>query len=539
MAEDSDRELIARLESKHPRYQEKIAEWTEIEDVLYNKVNAKKKNYLPRGTQEKEELYSLRVMLSRFKPETPQQIQKVVAAVFEKQVTRPKKILNQYSDLLENADGCGTTFSEFLQDRLFNALGFGAEFVICDKEVTDDDGVTAWDYTSKNFKQTLEMVPEEAGRIRLVPYRIWQLVDWDVDARGEFNWIRVKDSERRKPTPDASGDELSVYTEWDRSSWRRYKVLEGKKKQLVEVASGDHNLGMVPIAVLWVRREGPMKYLSPAKTAIDYDLQNFLDDSDLRYDTFMHAHPTVKRKMDSEKGKNLVVGGGGVIDLLPQQNEDVEYLEYPTSATEQLRKNMAENSAGLRRSIGLDPLGQNDSNQAFRASGRARALSYSNTESKQLVKLSLRLQDFERRIFEICERWNVREENIHPAKRLIKESAQWNRDFTKVSTETLIDNFEMSKSLVQSETYSREVAQKIVDAMLPDISPEIREKIMREIEEADFSIKEIPMELDPEFGPDEDSPDQALNESENLKNNDEKEPERDSKSESGLPSRKN
>lgn len=532
MADNTDRKLIERLESKHPRYEEKSFEWQEVEDVLYNKVNSKKTQYLPKSAHEKQELYEFRVRMARFKPETPQQIQKVVSAVFERQVTRPKKILDQFADIIENADGCGTSLNEFMQDRLFNAMGFGADFVLIDKDPTEEDGVTSFDTTSKGFVETQDYLPEDVSRIRLIPYRIWQLVDWDLDRRGEFNWIRLSDKVYRKTSPDAPPQEITVYTEWDRTSWRRFEVLEGKKKSIVGYSEGNHNLGMVPVATLWVRREGPMKFLSPAKAAVDYDIQNFIDDADLRYDTYMHAHPTLKRRMSNEQAAEMVIGGTSVVDLNPSTNEDIEYLSYPTAATEQLRKNIAENQAGLRRAIGMDPLGQNDSNQAFRASGRARALSYSNTESKQLAKLSMRLQDFERRVFEICNRWEIREEDVHPAERTIKDTAAWNRDFTKVATETLIDNFEMSKPLVMSEEYSKEVAKKIVDSMLPDISPELRSKIFKQIEESDMSVEDVPMELDPEFGPGDESQDAAINESENLKSQDEKDPDRGSKDES-------
>lgn len=492
-------DTLERLEEVHPRAKSMADQWREIDDVVFDKVRHRPEDYLPRGDDEPEEGFELRKRLARFKAEVPGQMSKAVGAVFSTPPSRPDSVGSKFGDLIDNADGTGVDLNTFLEDSLFEALAFGASLILVDRPPTEietmengerrDTGAIR-EKTSKGFAEVEEIHERDEGEITLTRFKLSQATNWSVDKRGELNWIRIVDEDVRQPTPDVDPETVKVFWEWDRAAWRRWKVVErdqgdGKEKLLdAEIeAAGTHNLGIVPIAVMGIRRNGTaFSFESPIRFAYHYDIEMFQDWADIRYDTYMHAHPTKYRRTQRNKSELGQIGPNS--EILMEEGEDHGYLDYPTAATDQLRQNVEAELQGLKRASGIDPLGTSDSAAAMGASGRARVVSFTVGERRFLQRYSRACRNCETRIFEIAERWEeTTRENLTARDRLFEEAPAYSQRFDVSSPDELIGSWSETRTEINSETFDRETQKKIVDALLPDLSAETREEIMGQIED--------------------------------------------------------
>lgn len=473
---------VEALEQRHSIWTANQVTWKEIEDVLFDHIKNHTSDYIPRGEDEEPADYARRQRFARFKGELSPVIHRLIGAVMSRPPSRPEKITSEWGDFIENCDGCQTHLDQFMEDRLFEAFGFGATAILIDRPEVDEQGFTM-ERTFMGFKEVEVPRRVEADEIIAVPYRISQVVDWSVDRCGEFNWVRLMEMETRSETPHGKTKNFQVYREFDRQSWRVFEVeiIEGEKRAN-ETGSGDHGIGMVPLVVLYLQKEKPMSFYSPMRYAYQHDIANFVADADLQFDQWRFAHPTVIDYSAEESRTRVTVGPGAAIKRNPNQQEDLKLLEMSGSTLDQLRKSKEEAIIGLRRISGIDPLSSGNDPQGMNASGRSRAVSFSISEERHLRRASRALQNAERRIFEIGERWKSPRRDIGTQEQLNSETPTYPMVFTSAGTEGLIEQWLSTRGSINSETYDKQMQQKIVDSALGDVGSELRDEIMSEID---------------------------------------------------------
>lgn len=488
----TEKDLIERLEARNPIWEANQISWAEIEDVLFDHVKENPSRYIERGDEESVLDYERRIRFARFKGELSPILHRIVGAVTARPPSRPKSIVSKWSDFIENVDGCSTHIDQFLEDRLFEALGFGASAILIDRPMVNEDGFVA-EVTSKNFQPAVEVRPVEDTDLVAVPYRISQVVDWSLDRCGEFHWVRLYEETVESENIEEEPEPVEIYREFDRTAWRVFKITKqltstksfqvGHKKKVELVAEGNHNLGIVPLVILSLQKEKPMSFYSPMRYAYHHDIANFIADADLQYASWLHAHPTMVDFRSNDEATRLTVGPGAVIRRNPEFGEDVKYLDFPKSNSDQLRTNKIEAVDGLKRISGIDPLSGTQDPQSANVSGRSRAISFSISEERHLRRAAKSMAQAEQRFFEIAERWTTVDE-VPPSVRLLDDRVTYPQVFTSAGTEGLIEQWLATRSQIMSETYDQEMQVKIVDSALGDISAEKREKIVEEIEEA-------------------------------------------------------
>ena len=477
-------EVLANLEKRHPLWTKNKEFWAEITDVLHDGIRHNKEKYIAKGEEEDQADYELRLKMARFKGETASLIHRTVGASYSMPPTRDRKFLSKWASVIANCNMRGKTFDFFNQDRLFNALGYGAEAVLVESPRTNPNGQVVAD-TSKEFRSVPSVRMSGANEIKLTPFRIDQIVNWYCDDNGELHWLRTYSEYTRQLTPDSPEEEVGVYREWDRQSWRVFEVQKGDggEKKAVLMDQGDHNLGIVPFAFL-VPHEGdsPMDFESPVKYIYHYDIDIFTDWADLKWDTWRHAHPTLKDSRSKEGAAPKVpIGANARIDL--ERPEDIfEYVKYPSEASDQLRKNIAAAIHGMKRLAGHDPLGASDNPQALGASGLARTESFIIGEGRFLQRYSTALSSYEKRVFEIAERWGNTREDIPPEEEVNEFVTTYASEFTTTAIESLIESWRKTRAEINSEVYDRSMQRKIVSVLLRDMGPEDRRKMLKEIE---------------------------------------------------------
>ena len=481
------RELLKQLERRHPIWESNIVGWTEINDVLFDHVKDHAKRYIERGDDEEPSDYERRVRFSRFKGELAPVLHRLVGAVMSRPPTRPTELSSKWPDFIDNVDGCQTHIDQFLEDRLFEAFGFGASFILIDKPSVDSGGYNK-EYTSIDFEASEITRQVGDNEILAVPYKINQIVDWDVDRCGELHWIRICEESRRSTTPLEEPQKITIYREFDRSAWRIFEVrdvdnsVDGTTKIVELIGEGVHDLGIVPIAIVGLQRDSHMSFYSPMKYAYHHDISNYISDSDLQYSSWRHAHPTLIDYTSSDTRTRITVGPGATIRRNPEYNEEVKYLDFPKSMSDHLRENKRDAVEAIRRIAGIDPLSSN-SKSANVASGRSRAISFSVSEERHLRRAARALSNAEKRIFEIAERWISGESSHSPMESLNSYRSNYPLVFTNAGTEGMIEQWLATREAINSDTYDKVMQKKIIDSALGDISRDIRDLIHKEVEE--------------------------------------------------------
>lgn len=497
---DSQETLLKRLERRHPVWEEGEEQWGEIEDVVYDGVRRNLDRYLPRGGDETPNEYLMRRAFARFKGEMPTVLNRIVGAVLAKPPRRPDTVTKDFEEFFDDCDGCGKAFDAYIEDALFDSLAFGADFSIVDLPEIDIEAGAAFDQTSKGFQPEETVTPFSQLVPRLVKYRRHQLVDWDHDSCGEFHWIRVMEKMRRAPTPEMEPLKMEVYTEWDRIAWRKFEVivLENDRKVVRFAGSGFHNLGVVPIAMLWSQRSTFMRFEPFIKYSYHHDIEQFQSDADLRYNLWKHGGFTLLDGRDSDQRGRIALGPNSVVKYNASDGEEVEYLKPPGHVMEEFRKNKEESRAGIRRLSGIDPLGGSDEPLSFVASGRARNASFAISEERFLRKAARALERFEKRIYELLRRWDSPLDDIPPHQRLNNDTPTYPQRFNLEATDQQIGNWVEARKEINSDTLDREMQKQISESMLGTIPEEVRNKINGEIENNEIINKNaFPKETDP------------------------------------------
>lgn len=494
------KDIIDRLEQRHPIWEENNPVWREINDVLFDHVKRHVENYIERGDDEEPSDYERRIRFARFKGELAPVLHRLVGAVMSRPPTRPTELQNKWSDFIDNCDGCQNHLDQFLEDRLFEAFGFGASFILIDRPSVDEGGMLT-ETTSNDFKPAEYNRPVPDEEIIAVPYKIDQIVDWSTDRCGEFNWVRICEKNRRAETSMSEATEVTIYREFDRTAWRVFEVREaenaynGTEKVVELLGQGVHDLGIVPLAIVGLQKDKHMCYYSPMKYAYHHDIANYISDSDLQYSTWRHAHPTLVDYTSSDTITRVTVGPGATIRRNPEYNEEIKYLDFPKSMGDHLRQNKEDSVSAIKRISGLDPLSAS-SNANDRASGRSRAVAFSVSEERHLRRAAKALSTAEKRIFEIAERWTSTESNVPPTTSLNNYRTNYPLVFSNAGTEGTIEQWLATRTAINSETYDKEMQKKIVDSALGDISRDQRRAIHEEIDANSVIGEEIEMKND-------------------------------------------
>lgn len=482
------------LDRKHPVWERKMADWTAIDAVLFNRVEQNIEHFLPKGDQESPAAYTRRKGFARFKGELAPVVERLIGGVFSKMPTRPDSVADRWGMFLKNVDGSQQPLNAFLEDRLYELYGFGAAPFLVDRPALNENGMESVQ-TIKGFEHVVEEREVDDMEIRLVPFKLFQLTDWDVDDCGELNWLRVKQLKRRA-TP-MTVEKVTCYREYDRSGWRVFEVVEEDSEEgerVYLVGSGVHGIGIVPIVIPYIRRDDPMDFVSPFQYAHNYDLDQFRNDADLQYTSWLHAHPTIIDKRVDQSRTEITVGPHSRIECNPEYDESVEYLELNGSGLEQLRKNKTEASNGLRRTVGIDVIGDDQKVQGGE-SGRSKAMSFTMAEGRAIKKGADALQEAEKRMWEIAERWVSDREDVPPQESLSSIEVTYPSEFNMTTVEQLIAQLADGEAVVKSEEWRRQMMLRIVDASLGEIPADLRQRIEKEIEDADLSPPMNPLDM--------------------------------------------
>ena len=488
--------LFEKLDVKHPDFKEWEGEWERYRDVVGDALAAKT-DYLPRNKFEPEPQYDFRVELSQFVPESGLAIDRLIGALYKEKPKRDFKGTEEteLQRFTERATRKGDSLNQAVEEIAHKLMSYGTTRVLVNVPVVDLP-----DPSKEPLTEDGSLTREEEKRAGIRPfiinYKPFAVIDWDQDLDGVVTYCRIKEEQTHRAPADFDGEQTHVkfvrFLEYTRFTVTWTDFIEDKNAEMqssgvVEVRT--HDLGIVPLIVEDLREVKPFIGHSFVRYSSRADVRKFQAESDLAYDTYMHAHPFLAIWSEDEL-KEIGVGSSTYLKLSPgagnEGREDVKYIDSPSSAFEALLNIIEENRTLIYRHAQVDPLGQissGKSTQNFQASGVSRAWSFGTSEARVLQRISDIMESIENQIFEIVLRFMTRGEVIGAEEKLFKGSIQYPEEFDLSSTHQLVEERETIGMTVNSPTLLRVIDKRIAASKVGDSTADELRKINKEIDD--------------------------------------------------------
>jgi len=232
---------VKEIEREHPEYTARKATWRMYRDLYAGgmQLKANAAAYLSQRQKEPADVYGERLSHVFYENYIGSIIDWYAATVFRREPLLTVDGINQtgrqfFAEFAEDCDRKGTGLTDFFRRRMVDALIQGRSYMLVDFPRTD--------------RRASTRAEEEAAgvsRAYLVECSVEDLVNWSIDGQGNYDWIVLRETLRRKERVDSG--EWTKETRWryyDRQTyqvWRRVEgITPGDEAELV--AEGPHAL---------------------------------------------------------------------------------------------------------------------------------------------------------------------------------------------------------------------------------------------------------------------------------------------------------
>lgn len=482
---DAGTTLYNELSRKHPDYLAWEDRWRVYRDVV-DDAEFRKELYLHQNEREHDEQYAFRVKIAEFLPDTPSYIERILGALYNQ---KPKRTLGMHPELVKFSESVErarrsalSSMDSFMERVMRTLISFGSMRVL----------VT----TQKSSLSATRAEEKAAGdRPYLVLYTPLSVIDWDEDDFGELVMVRICERFTRKLDPEDPASphvQFTRYIQYDRekAEWWTFRAdPESQDKYLlVDNETAEHGMGIVPMVVhYWPDIFKTMVGKSFIRYMARAEVSRFRSDSDLDYDTHMHAHPALCLRTNAKTPGDVIIGGGRYIKLKlgdkTQGAEEAFYLEYPTPAFDALTATIEAKKNAVRKYAAVDPSGvlEEELAQPMATSGVARAWSFGTSEARTLSSLADAAAEIEANIFELV----LRAYGHTPTatgENVFKGEVQYPEEFEVTAASILLEEAEKAGMNINSPTFIRYLHKRYVRARAGDAGQDTLEKIDKEIE---------------------------------------------------------
>lgn len=403
---------------------------------------------LKRHPREDEKNYIFRQHLSYYLNHTAPIINACVDPIFKDTISRDYNQSELFETFLNDVDRLGTTLQEFMRYNSTQAKIYGVMYVLVD-----------------NVSEIGETVADQVGN-RQLPYLVAIepkcVYSWRVNDIGELEFFSYTTT-----VFDDEGQAKTQYHEWTKASW----TVKNDEKKII--ATGEHNLGRVPV-VQWFGRSSrkvdilpPPEYLAIARTNHQvYHLCSLLTQI-LNMQTF-----STLTLPDNGQGVDDITLGTNNVLMYPAESSHAPAFIAPDRGPAEIImaviKMLVDDMyrlSGINSVIGVQEA----------KSGVAKQWDFERT-NQRLADFSVQCESAEKDIIELFELWT----NMN-----VNYKCDYPREF-KINDIT--DSLAQSQAVLDlglgSSTLKVETGKKVLDSYMPNIEPETFDEIIAEIEES-------------------------------------------------------
>lgn len=224
---------VDALKYEHPEYVKFRLKWQKYVDMYEgNDIY----QFIHRHIRESEDMFRGRVARAYYYNYVGSIIDLYIAYIYHSPITRQIDE-NFFQDLYDNADLQGTKYIQYIQQVAKSAQIFGHVGILVDMPKSPEDGF-----------QTEEERKRANHRPYLTMIDALQILDWENDRYGNFNWVKIEVSRPNDRDWMISIDTtVRYFLIWTKDSWEEWRLFEDTATM---TDSGTHPLGQVPLVIL-------------------------------------------------------------------------------------------------------------------------------------------------------------------------------------------------------------------------------------------------------------------------------------------------
>ena len=424
------------------------SEYELLHDAYYGTGMFAAGGALRKHPREDEKNYIFRQHLSYFLNHTAPIVNACIDPIFKDTISRDYSENELLQTFIDDVDRLGTTLQEFMNYNALQAKLYGVMYILVDS--VSEIGETVADVV----------------RNRQLPYLVAiepkNVYNWRINEVGGLDFFAYTTT-----VFDDEGKAKAQYNEWTPTSW----TIKNDEQKII--ATGEHNLGRIPV-VQWFGRASrkidilpPPEYLAIARTNHQiYHLCSLLTQI-LNMQTF-----STLTLPDNGQGVDDITLGTNNVLLYPAESSHAPGFIAPDRGPAEIImaviKMLVDDMyrlSGINSVIGVQEA----------KSGVAKQWDFERT-NQRLADFSVQCESAEYDIIELFELWTNTS---------VDYKCEYPREF-KIND--IADSLAQSQAVLDlglgSNTLKVETGKKVLDSYLPNIEPDTFDDIVAEIEES-------------------------------------------------------
>lgn len=234
---DEQKRLKALVERRHPEYAEYLEHWKFLEATYDGGREWFSENvfrYIKEGDREFSERIKRAYRFNHCR-EVVDLINKYLfkQAIMRNEADAPPSVQTFW----KKATKGGLTIKDFARQISKKTSMLGRVGIVVD--------------TTAPKGKVISKADEKKAGVRTYAYMVGpqQLLDYSFDEDGALNWVLIHECAREDADPfESSGEEKERFRLWTKTDWHLFEEQgQGKKKVIVKINGGNHNLGVVPV----------------------------------------------------------------------------------------------------------------------------------------------------------------------------------------------------------------------------------------------------------------------------------------------------
>ena len=229
------------IDREHPDYKRRKAMWRVYRDLYLGGEQLKENaaEYLVRRQKEPGDVFAERLARVFYENYVGSIIDWYAATLFRREPILTFEGDNEaaksfFCAFTEDCDLKQTSLSDFFRRQLMEALVGGSSYILVD-----------FPRIAQPAANRAEEDRQGASRAYLVGYQAEDLINWSQDQQGNLDWVVLRTSNLRQDTPDGGWFKETRWVYYDKEEFRIYRRVEGKagEKSVPElVDEGRHGL---------------------------------------------------------------------------------------------------------------------------------------------------------------------------------------------------------------------------------------------------------------------------------------------------------
>ncbi len=472
---DEQKRLAKLVARRHPLYESMVAHWSFMESTYEGGREWFSENifkYVKEGDKEFAKRLDRAYRFNHTR-EVVDLINKYLfkQSIFRNEADAPECVQRFWKKSTKS----GLTIRDFARQISKKTSLFGRIGIVVDMDRTDSEIISKADEKKANIGAYAYIVGPQ------------QLLDYSFDKHGELNWVLIYELARDDEDPfDSDGDAIDRFRLWTRTDWTLYEKQlnpNTKRYEVVEIASGEHDLNEVPV-ILADHIIGDEEYKASAMiddiAYLDRAVANYLSNLDaiIQDQTFSQLAMPAQGVLPGEEtyDKLIEMGTQRIFTYNGESNTAPFFLSPDVKQADLIMQVVTKIIGEIYHTVGLagERTKQDNAVGIDNSSGVAKAYDFERVNALLAAKADS-LESVENKIIRLVAKWH--NEEVKDDETLVSYPDNFD-------TRGLYDEFDIAARLMlidAPDEIRRKQMEAVIGKLFPQLAQDLRKKMLAEL----------------------------------------------------------